>query len=116
MADPHHLWRVAENLFTNVSKYALENTRVYIDLWEEEDGTGAVCACFSIRNISGTELHVSPEELTERFIRGDETRGGEGSGLGLSIAESLVRAQGGTLHIDIDGDLFKVTVALQGAE
>ncbi|MBR4528736.1 MAG: HAMP domain-containing histidine kinase [Lachnospiraceae bacterium] len=116
MADPHHLWRVAENLFTNVSKYALENTRVYIDLWEEEDGTGAVCACFSIRNISGTELHVSPEELTERFIRGDETRGGEGSGLGLSIAESLVRAQGGTLHIDIDGDLFKVTVALEGAE
>lgn len=104
-ADSRRMWRVLENLLNNICKYAMENTRVYIDV--ETDG-GKVRA--SIKNISKQQMNIRPEELTERFIRGDSARSTEGSGLGLSIAESLIRVQGGDFQIYLDGDLFKVTV------
>ena len=111
MADPHYLWRVFENLFGNAAKYAMENTRIYMDLIPEEaDENGIRTVAFSMRNVSKNELNVSPQELTERFIRGDKARTGEGSGLGLSIAQSLTRAQDGEMNITIDGDIFKVTL------
>ncbi|MDR2888651.1 MAG: HAMP domain-containing histidine kinase [Lachnospiraceae bacterium] len=103
-ADSRRVWRVMENLFINVYKYALSGTRVYIDL--QETGQGQVMLV--IKNISSQPLAVSVVELTERFIRGDVSRSTEGSGLGLSIAKSLTEAQNGRFEIVIDGDLFKV--------
>ena len=108
LADGQLLWRVFDNLLSNAVKYAMRGSRLYIDLCEAEEH---VCVIF--RNVSAQPLHVAPEELTERFVRGDEARHGEGSGLGLSIAKSLVELQGGTLDICVDGDLFKVTVSLK---
>ena len=105
-ADGRRLWRVLENLYNNACKYALENTRVYIGI--EDRGTDVV---FSIKNVSASPLNFSPDELTERFVRGDVSRTTEGSGLGLSIAKSLTELQGGKFKITIDGDLFKVEVA-----
>lgn len=105
-ADGRRLWRVLENLYNNACKYALENTRVYIGI--EDRGTDVV---FSIKNVSASPLNFSPDELTERFVRGDVSRTTEGSGLGLSIAKSLTELQGGKFRITIDGDLFKVEVA-----
>ena len=106
MADPRHLWRVVENLLNNTCKYALDGTRVYLDMkLEEREDTKKVI--FSIKNISANELNVDATELTERFIRGDESRTTEGSGLGLSIAKNLTVAMGGTFDIRLDGDLFK---------
>lgn len=102
-ADSRRMWRVMENLFHNICKYALEGTRVYIDIDTQE---GRVLA--SVKNISRQQMHICPEELTERFIRGDSSRTTEGSGLGLSIAKSLIHVQGGTFQILMDGDLFKV--------
>ncbi|MCM1027090.1 MAG: HAMP domain-containing histidine kinase [Roseburia sp.] len=104
-ADSRRMWRVLENLLNNICKYAMENTRVYIDV-ETEDGKVRA----SVKNISKQQMNIRPEELTERFIRGDSARSTEGSGLGLSIAQSLVRAQGGDFQIYLDGDLFKVTI------
>lgn len=104
-ADGRRLWRVLENLFGNVSKYAMENTRVYADLKTADDR-----AVFSLKNISAQPLNISVEELTERFIRGDVSRNTEGSGLGLSIAKDLTELQGGELTLYLDGDLFKATV------
>lgn len=104
-ADSRRMWRVIENLFNNVCKYALENTRVYIDLLKEE---GKVQ--LSIKNISACQMNIKPDELTERFIRGDSARSTEGSGLGLSIAKSLTQVQAGNFEIYLDGDLFKVTL------
>lgn len=113
-ADSRRMWRVVENLFSNVCKYALEGTRVYIDIMRNRfEGTGRIL--LSIKNISAQPLNISPEELTERFIRGDESRTTEGSGLGLSIAKSLTEAQGGTLNIILDGDLFKVVLLFEEA-
>ncbi|MCR4764328.1 MAG: HAMP domain-containing histidine kinase [Lachnospiraceae bacterium] len=113
VADSHHLWRVMENLLGNVAKYSLEHTRVYLELAVAEvPDSGREEATLTIRNISANELHVNPRELTERFIRGDEARSSEGSGLGLSIAEQLTRAQGGELTIDIDNDLFRVAIRI----
>ena len=106
MADGRHLWRVFDNLMNNICKYSQKGTRVYLDV--SESG-GMVNVTF--KNISAYELNISGEELTERFVRGDRSRSTEGSGLGLSIAKSLTEIQGGTLKIDIDGDLFKVTVS-----
>lgn len=106
MADGRHLWRVFDNLMNNICKYSQRGTRVYLDV--SESG-GRVNVTF--KNISAYELNISGEELTERFVRGDRSRSTEGSGLGLSIARSLTEIQGGTLKIDIDGDLFKVTVS-----
>ena len=94
-----------ENLFNNICKYALEGTRIYIDI-AEVPGAGQVE--LSIRNISRNPVMVSSDELTERFIRGDESRTTEGSGLGLSIAKNLTEAMRGKFEIVVDGDLFKV--------
>ncbi len=116
-ADAKHLWRVIENLFNNVCKYALENTRIYLDVkeipvpFETPEGTYADTVVFSVKNISANELNFDAEELTERFIRGDVSRSTEGSGLGLSIAKNLVTAMGGKFEISLDGDLFKVEVS-----
>ena len=102
MADGKKLYRVLENLLSNISKYSLDNTRVYIDIIEENDKVK-----LTMKNISSYELNFDPEEIMERFKRADESRNTEGSGLGLAIARDLVNAQGGRFEIDIDGDLFK---------
>lgn len=109
-ADSRRIWRVMENLFNNACKYALEHTRVYVELKElkEEKGPGSVR--LSIKNISEQPLRVGIEELTERFIRGDVSRTTEGSGLGLSIAKNLTELQKGKFEIVSDGDLFKVVI------
>ena len=105
MADGKKLYRVLENLLSNISKYSLNNTRVYIDIIEEDDKVR-----LTMKNISSYELNFDPEEIMERFKRADESRNTEGSGLGLAIARDLVNAQGGRFEIDIDGDLFKSVV------
>lgn len=109
-ADSRRIWRVMENLFNNVFKYAMPGTRVYVTMDKRESGNqdGAEQIEISIKNISENPLNCSPEELTERFIRGDESRTTEGSGLGLSIAKNLTLAQKGSFEIQLDGDLFKV--------
>lgn len=99
-----------ENLFNNIYKYALPGTRVYIDLNQVQIEGEAAQVQLSIKNISAQPLKVNPEELTERFIRGDESRTTEGSGLGLSIAKNLTQAQKGKFEIIMDGDLFKVNL------
>ncbi len=109
-ADGRHLWRIIENLYRNVEKYAMPYTRVYVDLSEEEER-----AVLSMKNISEQALNISAEELTERFTRGDESRSTEGSGLGLSIAKDLTELQHGTFGIYLDGDLFKVTMTFAKA-
>ena len=108
-ADSSQLWRVMENLFQNVSKYAMPGTRVYIEMEEEGDGVDSKNV-FSVKNISANYLEVEAEELAERFIRGDKSRRTEGSGLGLSIAKNLIEAQNGEFEIIVDGDLFKVMI------
>ena len=105
MADGHHLWRVIDNLLSNCNKYALEGTRVYLEI-TRQDGT----AVFSVKNISRQPLNIPPEQLMERFVRGDTSRTTDGSGLGLSIARSLTELQHGQFELSIDGDLFKATV------
>ena len=104
-ADGRRLWRVLENVFGNVSKYAMENTRVYVDVKVDRPNVQ-----LSLKNISAQPLNISAEELTERFIRGDVSRNTEGSGLGLSIAKDLVQLQGGEFKLYLDGDLFNVTI------
>lgn len=106
-ADGKLLWRVIENLLSNVFKYALPNSRVYIDTFSTANNVKIV-----IKNISAYELNIDEEELMERFKRGDASRHSEGSGLGLSIAKSLTELQGGNFHIEIDGDLFKAIIEL----
>ena len=105
LADGRHLWRVFDNLLNNVCKYAQNNTRVYLST-EVLDGKVVTV----IKNISKTQLNISGDELMERFVRGDSSRNTEGSGLGLSIAKSLVGLQNGQLKLSVDGDLFKVIV------
>lgn len=109
-ADGRHLWRVIDNLFSNCCKYALEGTRIYLDVtrWER-------MVTLSVKNISRQQLNIPPERLMERFVRGEESRTTEGSGLGLSIARSLTELQGGTFRLDIDGDLFKAAVSFPEA-
>ena len=104
-ADSRHIWRVLENLYVNVCKYAMPGTRVYVDAIKKD---GKIQ--FSIKNISENALNCQADELTERFIRGDVSRSTEGSGLGLSIAKNLTVLQHGTFDIYLDGDLFKVTI------
>ena len=94
-----------ENLYNNAFKYAMENSRVYVG-FEKQDGK----VRFTIKNISANPLNISPEELTERFVRGDVSRTTEGSGLGLSIARSLTELQGGEFRIEIDGDYYKASL------
>lgn len=102
--DGQKFSRVLDNLFSNISKYALENSRVYVDLIDDDK------VKLTIKNISKYPLNISAEELMERFTRGEKSRTTSGSGLGLSIASSFVRAHGASFDIDIDGDLFKVTI------
>lgn len=104
-ADNRYLWRVFDNLMSNIVKYAQSGTRAYIDL-KEVDGK----VLFSFRNTSKNELNISADELMERFVRGDKSRFTDGNGLGLSIAKSLTEAMGGKLSLAIDGDLFKAVV------
>lgn len=105
MADSRHFWRVIDNLMNNICKYAQPGTRVYINLQET---AGRVQLIF--RNTSRYPLNISSEELMERFVRGDSSRNTEGSGLGLSIAKSLMELMGGTFSLYVDGDLFKVVL------
>lgn len=111
IADAQKTSRIVENLFSNLRKYALEGTRVYIDV-NGGDNFGTL----TFRNISKFPLNIAPEELTQRFVRGDASRSGEGSGLGLSIANDLCELQGGKFNIAIDGDLFKVSIAMPKAQ
>lgn len=107
-ADGRHLYRVIENLYNNVAKYALEKTRVYVEVQANEEE-----AVFSIKNVSEKSLALensNVEDLTERFIRGDSSRTTEGSGLGLSIAKNLTILMGGQFDISVDGDLFKAAL------
>ena len=108
MADGRLLWRVLDNLLSNVCKYALAGTRVYIDL-STRDNRVAV----SMKNISRDPLNVNADELMERFVRGDTSRHTEGSGLGLNIAKSLMELMGGTFSLSVDGDLFKAELTLR---
>ena len=102
-ADGRHLWRVLDNLLNNICKYTYPGTRVYIDVDHSELHT-----IVSLKNISKYQLNIKGEELMERFVRGDASRHTEGSGLGLSIASSLMELMDGTLKIIVDGDLFKI--------
>ena len=104
-ADGQKMWRVLENVFGNVVKYAMEGTRVYAEISNQNKKV-----IFSLKNISAQPLNFSADELTERFIRGDVARNTEGSGLGLSIAKSLTELQGGEFKLHLDGDLFKVII------
>lgn len=103
--DGRHMCRVIENLLSNVCKYAMPYTRVYIDVYNLQNK-----ACVVIKNISKEQLAIEAEELLERFVRGESSRTTEGSGLGLAIARSLVEVQGGKLGLEVDGDLFKVVI------
>lgn len=107
LADGRLLWRVFDNLMSNICKYALAGTRVYLSM----ENTGSAIR-ITFKNISAYPLNISGEELMERFVRGDRSRNTEGSGLGLSIARSLTELQGGVLEIQIDGDLFKSVITI----
>lgn len=104
-ADSRYMFRVMENMYVNISKYALENSRVYIDIEKKGD-----TARISLKNISQDQLNISVDELMQRFVRGDSSRTTEGSGLGISIAKSLTELQKGKFNIYLDGDLFKVVI------
>lgn len=108
IADGRLLQRCFDNLIQNIYKYAMEDSRAYIDIEES-----ASCISVTLKNISKNELNVSGDELMERFVRGDSSRNTEGSGLGLSIAKSLMEIQGGSLNVVIDGDLFKAVVVVR---
>ncbi|MBR7148959.1 MAG: HAMP domain-containing histidine kinase, partial [Firmicutes bacterium] len=117
MADGQLLWRVIENLFGNLLKYAMENTRIYLDLREETDvDNNKVYVALDVKNMSKYPLNIPAEELMERFKRGDDARTTEGSGLGLAIARDLANLQGGRFDLKIDGDLFKATVMFEKVE
>lgn len=103
--DSQKTYRIFENLYTNIIKYAMPHTRVYVNLEQAEDEI-----VIELKNMSRVELNIPAESLTERFVRGDSSRNTEGSGLGLAIARSFVELQQGEMKVDIDGDLFKVTI------
>ena len=107
-ADSRYMYRVLENMYSNVSKYAMENSRVYTDIVEKKSSV-----IIQIKNISKDKLNIKADELMQRFVRGDVSRNTEGSGLGLSIANSLTELQNGEFAICIDGDLFKVTIEFE---
>ena len=110
MADSKYMYRIIENLYSNISKYALENSRVYIDikLHKKEPVPNEQKVVIEIKNISKDKLNISAEELMQRFVRGDKSRTTEGSGLGISIAQNLTELQNGKFELKLDGDLFKV--------
>ena len=103
LADGRHMWRIFDNLMNNIVKYSLPGTRVYLELQKKE---AQAIVCF--KNISREQLNIDAAELAERFVRGDRSRNTEGSGLGLSIAQSLIKLQNGEMEIKLDGDLFKI--------
>lgn len=103
--DSLRTFRVFENLVSNITKYAMPNTRVYIDIIDKAD-----CVEITLKNMAAEEINFEVDNIVERFVRGDESRNTEGSGLGLAIAKSFVELQGGRLNIEVDGDLFKVII------
>ena len=105
--DGKYVWRILDNLLSNVCKYAMPHTRVYLELQKTDEQ-----AVLSVKNMSRESLNISAEELMERFVRGDSSRNTEGSGLGLSIAQNLAKLMGGEVCVTIDGDLFKAEVYL----
>ena len=110
-ADGQKLWRIFENLLSNISKYAMPNTRVYLNVMEIEDSKVKI----ELKNISEKKIESTPEELLERFARGDSARNTDGNGLGLSIIQSLTELQGGKFEIAVDGDLFKAILIFDKA-
>ena len=108
LADSRYMYRIIENLFSNISKYALENSRVYIDSGVFGDDVN-----IAIKNISKDKLNISADELMQRFVRGESSRTTEGSGLGISIAQNLTNLQGGKFDLVLDGDLFKVRMSFK---
>ena len=110
-ADPRHLWRIFENLMNNICKYAQPSTRAYVNI-EKSGQNGKII----FRNTSKYALNIESKELLERFVRGDSSRNTEGSGLGLSIAQSLTELMQGKFELAIDGDLFKVTLLFPAVE
>lgn len=115
IADGKLLWRVIANIFSNICKYAEPGSRVYIDIDSMKDTDDRDKLMVAFKNISKEELNISGDELMERFVRGDSSRNTEGSGLGLSIAKSLMELMDGNLDIIVDGDLFKVIIVLNVA-
>ena len=109
-ADGRHLWRVLDNLLSNCCKYAMPGSRIYLDIAQQTDTVSV-----TVKNVSKDPLNVPAEHLLERFVRGDDSRTMEGSGLGLSIAQSLTELQGGAFSLAVDGDLFKASVTLPRA-
>jgi signal transduction histidine kinase len=110
-ADGQKLWRVFDNLIENIIKYALANTRVYIAVQTNEEQIA-----IGFKNITREELGENTEELLERFKRADTARNTEGSGLGLAIAKSIIDLHDGTFDMEVDGDLFKITILLKRTE
>ena len=110
LADSRYIWRVTDNLMSNIAKYAMPCTRVYLDVGQKGDRVN-----ITFKNVSEQQLNIPVDELTERFTRGDSSRSMEGSGLGLSIADNLTRLMGGKLTLTINGDLFTANVDLPGA-
>ena len=108
MADGDRLWRVFDNLLSNICKYSAGNTRVYIELQQSESDFIII-----FKNISRDRLNITEEELFERFVRGDAARHTEGSGLGLTIARSLTELMGGKLVIEIEGDIFRAKISFK---
>lgn len=106
--DPQRTFRVIDNLIQNILKYSMPHSRVYIDMRDREAEV-----VVSFKNMSAAEMNFSPEEITERFVRGDLSRNTEGSGLGLAIAQSFTELQNGTFRVETDGDLFKVTICFR---
>lgn len=106
--DGQRLYRVFENLISNIVKYSLSNTRVYIQMYVDDENKVVII----MRNISAYELDFCANEITNRFKRGDSSRSTEGSGLGLAIAKSIVELHGGKFNIEVDGDLFKSIIKL----
>ena len=109
--DGQLLWRILDNLLSNVCKYAQPGTRVYLSSEADERQVDII-----VRNISNYPLNIPADELTERFVRGDASRSSEGSGLGLSIAMSLTKLQNGEFQLSVDGDLFKVLLRFSRLE
>lgn len=107
--DSRSIWRIFENMMSNICKYSMVGSRVYLDMNVENDDV-----VFTFKNTSREALNISVDELMERFVRGDKSRNTDGNGLGLSIADSLMKAQNGKMDIFIDGDLFKVTLKFKG--
>lgn len=107
-ADGRYMYRVLENIYSNSAKYAMENSRVYVDVIAQPKSV-----VIQMKNISQEKLNISADELMQRFVRGEDSRNTEGSGLGLSIASSLTQLQNGKFHIYLDGDLFKITIGFE---